>query len=373
MENNRLKTNFLGLELDNPVIVSAGPWNGDGARLRESLAAGAGAVVTESIVSDTMLDVRPRVACDERGAQNIRLYSDIQIEGWDREMSIAKADGGIVIASVSGHSPSEVAYLAGKLEKFGADAIEISVSNPAVESLEVMASNAETIYNMTKEVVSTVKIPVTVKLSQNTTNISKVAKAVKEAGGSGVSAINTVRGILGVDIETAKPTLATYGGISGEYIRPLGLACVATIAQTVDIPVCGIGGISSAENVLEYIMLGAGAVQIGTAVLVEGKDTIRKIVQNLDEWTARKGLSSLEEIRGTALANLKSYDEMKFEPSVSTVNGAECTENCEKCITVCMYGAITRKSGRINVDSGKCTGCGICTFICPAKKLKLGW
>ena len=130
-----LRTNFLGLELKNPVIIAAGPWNRDGRALRESIATGAGAVVTESIVSDTLLDVRPRIACDANGAQNIRLYSDIQIEGWEREMNIAKHDGGTVIASVSAHTPSELAYLASKMEKFGADAIEISVSNPMMESL----------------------------------------------------------------------------------------------------------------------------------------------------------------------------------------------------------------------------------------------
>ena len=160
-----LKTNYLGLELDNPVIVAAGPWNRDGQRLRESIASGAGAVVTESIVSDTMLDMGPRIACDDKGAQNIRLYSDIQIEGWEREMQIAKADGGIVIGSISAHSPSELAYLASKLEKYGADAIELSVSNPMLVSLEVVASHADVVYEMTKAVSAAIKIPLIVKLS----------------------------------------------------------------------------------------------------------------------------------------------------------------------------------------------------------------
>ena len=125
--------------------------------------------------------------------QNIRLYSDIQIEGWERELDIAKSDGGVVIASISAHTASELTYLASKMEKFGADAIELSVSNPMMESLEVVASHADVIYDMTKEVVSNVRIPVIVKLSQNTTNITKVAKAAKKAGASAVSAINTVR------------------------------------------------------------------------------------------------------------------------------------------------------------------------------------
>lgn len=368
-----LSTNFLGLNLKNPVIIAAGPWNRDGEALHKSLATGAGAVVTESIISDTLLDVRPTIMCDSNGAQNIRLYSDIQIEGWEHEMNIAKRDGGLVIASISAHTPSELAYLAGKLEKFGADAIEISVSNPMMESLEVMASDAGTIFEMTKEVVSTVKIPVLVKLSQNTTNISKVAKAVKAAGGSGVSAINTIRGILNVDIEKAEPALSTYGGISGDYIRPLGLASVATIAQTVDIPICGIGGISTAKNVLEYIMLGASVVQMGTSVMLEGRQKASQVIEELENWLDAHNLKSVDEVRNKALKNLKSSDEMKTEPVVSRAQSIPCTENCNKCMLTCLYGAIHKKENDVKVECEKCTGCGLCTFICPIGKLKLDW
>lgn len=368
-----LKTNFLGLELKNPLIIAAGPWNRDGESLKRSIASGAGAVVTESIVSDALLDVRPRIACDANGAQNIRLYSDIQIESWEREMGIAKSNGGVVIASVSAHTPSELVYLASKLEKFGADAIEISVSNPMGEGLEVVASHANVVYEMTKEVVAAVKLPVMVKLSQNTTNISKVAKAVKAAGGSCVSAINAVRGILGVDIENAQPTLSTYGGISGEYIRPLGLASVATISQTVDIPICGIGGISSGRHAIEYMMMGASAVQVGTTVMLEGRKSVERMVNELEGWMDSHGYTSVEDIRGKALENLKSFDEMKIEPAVSTVKSVPCTENCDKCRVACLYGAITRESDNVVVDSNKCSGCGLCTFICPAKKLSLEW
>lgn len=368
-----IKTDFLGLKLKSPVIVAAGPWNQDGHSIRKFLKAGAGAVVTESIISDTRLDVRPSIAYNGSGAQNIRLYSDIQIEGWEREMEIAKSSGGIVIASVSGHTPSEIAYLATKLEKFGADAIELSVSNPMGESLEVMASQPETIFDMTKETVSNVKIPVLVKLSQNTTNISKVAKAVKEAGASGVTAINTVRCILGVDIKTARPVLSAYGGYSGAPIRPLGLASVATIAQSVNIPICGVGGIETFNHAIEYIMLGASAVQVGTAVMVNGAGRITEIVDQLEKWAEENNISSIEEIRGKALKNLKSFDEMKIEPAVSTIQGGPCASDCLKCVTSCVYGAIEKVSDNIQVDRELCSGCGLCTYVCEERKLRLDW
>ena len=366
-----MKADFLGLSMKNPVIVAAGPWNRDGRSIKRAIEAGAGAVITESIVSDAIIDVSPRIAYDGKGAQNIRLYSDIQVEGWERELDIAKSAGGIVIASVSAHTPSEVAYLATKLEKFGADAIEISLSNPTGEALEVTASHADVVFDITREVVSNIKIPVVVKLSQTATNIISVAKAARAAGAKGISAINTIRCILGIDIETGTPMLPTYGGYSGAPIRPIGLAAVASLAQSTDIPVCGIGGVENYRNVLEYIMLGASAVQVGTAVMVNGPEIIREITEDLEKWAEEKKITSVEEIRGAALKKIKSFDEMKVEPARCSKLEIPCENLCGKCEAGCMYGAIKREKDDVVLSYEKCNGCGLCTFICPAKKLYL--
>lgn len=370
-----MKTDFLGLSLRNPIIVAAGPWSRDGEGIRRSLASGVGAVITETIVSDPSIDVRPRIAFDGLGAQNIRLYSDVQIEGWEREMDIAKSDGGVVIANVSAHTPSELAYLAVKMERFGADAIELGLSTPMGEAYEVATSDPEKVFEMTSYVVENVKIPVMVKLSQNVTNISKVAREVQRAGGSAISAINAVRCILGVDIEKMEPLLPTYGGYSGRPVKPLGLASVASLAQTVDIPVCGIGGIDSHKSALEYIMLGASAVQVGTALLLNGRNYVGKIADDLHRWGEEHGVKDIAEIRGKALKGLKSFEEIKIEPLFSHAdNQIPCIVGCKMCIEACTYGALSMaEDGEIKVDEMECTGCGLCTFICGAGKLKLDW
>ncbi len=366
-----MKVDFLGLGLKNPVMVAAGPWARDGESIRKLLEAGAGAVVTESIVSDALDDVSPRIVYDGKGAQNIRLYSDIQVEGWEREMEIAKSAGGVVIASVSANTPSEAAYIASKMERFGADAIEISISNPAFEGMEVMASKKEYVSSFTAEVVANVSVPVLVKLSQTATNIVEVAKAAKEAGASGISCINTIRCILGVDIDTMEPALATYGGYSGAPIRPIGLAAVASVAQSVDLPVCGVGGIENYRHALEYIMLGASAVQIGTAVMVNGPKVITGIVDDLEGWFSSRNISDVNAIKGAAMRKLKSFDEMKIEPIVCQSTGGNCADDCRACVDACMYDAILKTSDDVSVNISKCTGCGICKSICPEQKLIL--
>ena len=366
-------TDFLGLEMKNPIIVAAGPWNRDGESIRRALENGAGAVVTESIVSDAIQDVSPRIAYDGTGVQNIRMYSDIQIEGWEREMKIAKSGGGIVIASVSAHTPSEVAYLAAKMEKFGADAIEISISNPMGESLEIAAASDSRVYDITREVVSTVSIPVIVKLSQTATNITQVAKAAERAGASAISAINTIRCILGVDIETGKPSLPTFGGYSGAPIRPIGLAATASIAQAVDIPVCGVGGVSDYTHVLEYMMLGASAVQVGTAVMLGGSEIIGKMAEELDGWMESHGITNLSEIRGRALEKMKSLKEMTAEPARCHALDTPCIAECRKCEIACVSGAIEKKGDQVVIAQNICNGGGLCVDLCEAEKLRLEW
>ncbi len=369
-----MKTTLMGLDLAPPVIVAAGPWVRDGESIQKCFAAGAGAVITETIGTQRYMETRPRIAGNEMGVQNICLYSHLPMEDWTQEIAIAKDGGGIVIASVTATSPTELAYVAIKMEQAGADALELCLSCPQGESLEVVASSGEKVYEMTKEVVEHVAIPVMVKLSQNVSNISYVAKMAKKAGASAVSAINTPRCILGVDIETGKPLLPTYGGYSGAAVKPLALASVATIAQTVDIPVCGVGGISTYKDAMEYFMLGATAVQIGTAVILEGYEVIGKVAEGIAKWADDHHVKDVAEIKGCALSGLQSFDEMTVDPVVCRVqNDISCADGCAVCQKVCMYEAICVADGKVEVSTKECTGCGVCVSLCPNKKLHLDW
>ena len=368
-----LAVDFMGLKLKNPIIVAAGPWSRNGDMIKKAILAGAGAVVTETIVNEVNIDVRPRVAYRNNGVQNIRLYSDILLEEWEREIDMAKSNEGIVIASICAQTSSEISYIAGKMEKVGVDAIELGLASPMGEGLEVMAASAERIYEMTRKVVNSVDIPVMVKLSQNVTNMSKVACAVEKAGGSAISAIDTVRCILGVDIKNRKPYLPTYGGYSGSPIRPLGLASVATIAQSTKLPVCGIGGIETYEHVLEYMMLGASAVQIGTALMLNGFGHIEQVVNDLERWMEENGISELSQIRGTALGEIKSFDEIQVEPKITRIREACRSASCNQCISACIYGALGKSEGEVIVREDLCRGCGLCSDLCPENKLELVW
>ncbi len=368
-----LSVDFMGIKLKNPVIVAASPLSGDGDMIRKAVDAGAGAVVTQTIANEVRHNVRPRIAANSLGMQNIELYSNLTLEEWEREIYHVKEKDAVVIANILAHTPSEMAYIAKKVERFGVDAIELGISIPHGEGVELLISDMQRLYNLTKMAVDSVNIPVMVKFSPNVSNLTALAKVVEKAGASAISAIDTIRSILGVDIDKAKVMLPTYGGYSGEGIRPIALATIASISQAVKIPVSGIGGIENYKNVIEYMMLGASTVQLCTSLIMNGYGRINEILVDLENWLERKGLNSLDDIRGQALSSLKSFEEISIEPYIAKVNGICKADDCSKCVKSCMYGAISIKNDIIVIDDSKCTGCGLCVSLCNKGLLYLDW
>jgi dihydroorotate dehydrogenase subfamily 1 len=364
----------MGIPLKNPLILSSGPMSRSGAMMIKALEAGVSAVVTETILNEIRPNVRPRMINQGEGLQNIRLYSEYTLEEWEREIGLVKEFGGIVVANILAHSPSEMAFLGRTMEHYGADAIELGVSSPHGEGLAVLGSDPDSLYQMVHEVVKVVNIPVMVKLSPYVNNIAALAGAAERGGASGISAINTVRSILGVNLDDMVPLLPTYGGYSGDPIRPIGLGAVATICQTVDLSVSGIGGISNFRHLLEYIMLGAQTCQLQSALILHGFDLIGEILHSLDNWMEEKGYTSLNDIRGKALGKLKSFDEIILEPKVAFLE-KDCTQcDCKACVDACIFNAISMDSKRsLFLDSQKCTGCGLCVSICPDGCFTLVW
>ncbi|MBB6479565.1 4Fe-4S binding protein [Spirochaeta isovalerica] len=369
-----LSCDLMGIKLKNPLILSSGPMSRSGEMMIKALEAGAGAVVTETILNEIRPNVRPRLTGHDGALQNIRLYSEYSLEEWKRQIGMVKEHGGIVIANILAHSPSEMAFLGRTVERYGADALELGVSSPHGEGLSVLGCDPPNLYQTVKKVVESVKIPVMVKLSPNVNNLASLAKAAEDAGARGISAINTIRSILGVDIESMSPYLPTYGGYSGDPIRPIGLGAVATICQTVELSVSGIGGISQFNHLLEYIMLGARTCQLQSALIFKGLGVIGEILDGLSAWMESRGYNSLDEFRGKALNRLKSFDEIILEPKVAMV-ARECPRpDCSLCETACVYSAVAKdRRGKIQVDTDRCTGCGLCLSVCPESCFTLEW
>jgi dihydroorotate dehydrogenase (NAD+) catalytic subunit len=203
-----------------------------------------------------------------------------------------------VIVSVFGSGPEEYAEVASRLAPL-ASAVELNLSCPHAQGYGAeIGSDPALLEEVVKAVSGSVDVPVLAKLTPNTSDVIGLARAAERGGASGLVAINTLKGMV-VDVDMEAPALANvYGGLSGEAIRAVGVRCVHEVTGAVELPVVGVGGVASARDVLEYLMAGARAVQVGTAIRSGGPEVFSKIANELGEWLESRGYDSLSQVQG---------------------------------------------------------------------------
>lgn len=205
-----------------------------------------------------------------------------------------------VIVNVCGESDEEYVSVVEFLNKQeGISAYELNISCPNVKKDGLCPGlNQEDTFSVVRLVKKSSTKPVITKLSPNVTDIVEIALSAQEAGSDGLSLVNTFLA-MAVDTETRKPVLAnTFGGLSGPAIKPIALRMVYQVAKRVEIPVIGIGGIMSGKDALEFLIVGAKAVEVGTANFVDPKITV-KIIEELEDYCQKKGIERIEDIIGT--------------------------------------------------------------------------
>jgi dihydroorotate dehydrogenase (NAD+) catalytic subunit len=263
---------------------------------------GAGGVVTKSVgpvprtghQNPTLV----RVNC---GALNAMGLPNPGADYYVEEIKALKEMGLPTVASFFGGSVQEFADVAYKLTKAGADALELNASCPNVaEELGMLAADAGNVERVTAAVKNETRLPVFVKLSPNVTNIKTVAKAAEWGGADAITAVNTLLGIA-IDVNFRRPVLTnTTGGLSGPAVKPVALRCVWEVSQAVEIPVIGCGGITTWTDAVEYLLAGASALEVGTAVMTHGFEVYREIAEGLGAYMAENGFSRVEEVVGLA-------------------------------------------------------------------------
>ena len=369
-----LITEYAGMTLKNPIVVGAGPWSRNGMAIQRAIDAGAAAVVTETIaIEEATHHPSPHLFFGTRTEQmfNTTHFSDMPLEQWEQELECLQKGDCKIIASIYGSSPTEISYLAGKVERMGVDAIELTLSAPVGIRNRTSNSNPQEIHDYIRAAVEATEIPVIVKLSYEAANSPTYIEALEQAGAQGVTAINSLKGLKGIDLEHHRAYMSTYGGYSGAPIHPIALATVATLKQLTQLPIFGCGGIQSAEDALEFLMLGARGVQLASIILREGYGAITGILQALEQWMEAHQYHTSEEVIGKALDSLWQFEEVLPQPLV--VRLTEGCDGCGRCTASCLYDALQCQDQTLTLLSEKCTGCGMCVAVCPQKVLKLGW
>ncbi len=260
-----LSLTLTGLNLNNPLMLAAGIMGTTGGSLKRAIEGGAGAVVTKSIgIEPRSGHSNPSMVEVDCGYLNAMGLPNPSYKNFQEEIDKAMEGGVPVIASIFGGSPDEFSGIAAKLR---ADAFELNVSCPhACGYGAQVGSDPVLVEEITKAVKSATSAPVWVKLTPNVTDITSIGLAASRGGADAVVAINTVRG-MAIDIESGYPVLGNrFGGLSGRAIKPVAIKCVYDLYEVLDIPVIGVGGISDWKDAVEFMMAGARAVQVGSAV-----------------------------------------------------------------------------------------------------------
>ena len=296
----KLSVNLCGIELDNPIIPASGTF-GFGYEFAELYDIN---ILGTFSFKGTTKEARfgnptPRIAECTSGMINA---VGLQNPGVDNVIGVelpklAKCFNKKVMANVSGFSVDEYVYTCEKIDKCDQVGwIEVNVSCPNVHGGGMsFGTSPEAAAEVTRAVKAVTTKPIIIKLSPNVTDIVSIAKACEAAGADGISLINTLLGMR-IDLRTRKPIIANkMGGFSGAAIFPVAVRMVYQVAHAVDIPVVGMGGVSSAEDVIEMMLAGATAVQVGAANLID-PFACKRIIEDLPAVMDKYGINSLEEI-----------------------------------------------------------------------------
>ncbi|UCD01341.1 MAG: dihydroorotate dehydrogenase [Promethearchaeota archaeon] len=295
-----LEINLSGLELKSPIILASGILGVSYSSMKRIFNAGIGAVTSKSIgpnprkgyKNPSIIELFPGTFLNAVGLGNPGIDNFLSEIKEIKEFNIP------MIVSVFGDSANSYLNVATKAEQAGADAIEINISCPHAE-VSSIGINKDLTYKVVKTLKDNLKVPVFVKLNPNVTDIGKIALAAEKGGADGVVAINTL-GAMVIDINTKRPILAHgSGGLSGKAIHPIAVKKVYDLYQLLKIPIIGCGGIFTWKEVVEFMLAGANAVQIGTA-LYKGVEIITEINNSLIYYIKNNGYSSISEIIGLA-------------------------------------------------------------------------
>jgi dihydroorotate dehydrogenase (NAD+) catalytic subunit len=289
--------------LRNPFLLASGIWGESGTSLVGAWTAGAGGVITKSIGSVARPGY-PNPTVEEYGdwgLLNAMGLPNPGIDEYPREIELARRAGTTVIGSIFGGNAEEFAQLARRMADTGVVGLELNLSCPHAEGFGTeVGSDPADVEEIVRAVRRVVSIPVIAKITPNTADPAALAAAAEKGGADAISAINTLRA-LAIDVNLRRPVLAHgLGGLSGPAIKPVGLACVWQIYNTVRIPVIGVGGIATADDALEYVMAGARAVEVGTAVTTGGIAVFGRLVRDLSARLDALGIARLEDAVGIA-------------------------------------------------------------------------
>ncbi len=388
-----LSSEFVGIKSPNPFWLASAPPTDKEYNVRRAFEAGWGGVVWKTLGEDgpPVVNVNgPRYGAifgaDRRllGLNNIELITDRPLQQNLREIKAVKQDypdrAMIVSLMVPCEEDAWKAILP-VVEATGADGVELNFGCPHGMAERGMGSAVgqvpEYIEMVTRWCKQNTRMPVIVKLTPNITDIRKPAEAALRGGADAVSLINTINSITSVNLDNFSPEPSidgwgAHGGYCGPAVKPIALNMVAEIARSADtanLPISGIGGVTTWRDAAEFLALGAGNVQVCTAAMTYGFKIVQEMITGLSQWMDDAGHSSVADVVGRAVPNCKDWQDLNLNYIAKAIINQDDCIKCGRCYAACedtSHQAIAMSDDRtFTVKDDECVACNLCVNVCP--------
>jgi len=392
-----LRNTFIGIKSPNPFWLASAPPTDKAYNVERAFKAGWGGVVWKTLGEEgpPVVNVNgPRYGAiwgaDRRllGLNNIELITDRQLQVNLQEMKAVKMrwpDRALVASIMVPCEEESWKAILPLVEETGADGIELNFGCPHGMSERGMGAAVGQVPEYVEMVVRWCKqysrMPVITKLTPNITDVRKPARAAKNGGTDAVSLINTINSITSVNLDTFSPEPSidgkgSHGGYCGPAVKPIALSMVSEIArdpETFGLPISGIGGITTWRDAAEFLALGAGNVQVCTAVMTYGFKIVEEMISGLSNWMDEKGHATLDDFAGRAVRNVSDWQYLNLNYVTKARINQDLCISCGRCHIACedtSHQAIMKeKDGKrhFEVMDDECVGCNLCVDVCPVE------
>ena len=387
-EDVDMSIKMCGIKLENPFLLSSSVVASSYDMCKRAFEAGWAGASFKTVCSFTQHEASPRFSSVRKhansffGFKNIEQLSNHTV---DEDMEIFRRlrkefPTKLIIASIMGGNEKEWGELASRCEEAGASVIECNFSCPNMEDADLgitIGQSEELVERFMRATKKGTSLPVLAKLTPNITDMVPIAIAAKRGGADGIAAINTINSITGVNIDSfvAKPVVqgkTIVGGYSGAAVKPIALRFISDLCRCDELKnlhISGMGGIETWKDALEFILLGAGSVQITTAVMQYGYRIIDDLIEGMSEYMKYKNISSLQDIVGSATSSVVDHKSIQRDFVVLPVFDKELCNGCGRCYISCMDGG--HQAIEFDPDTrfpkllgDKCVGCHLCRMVC---------
>ncbi len=383
-----LTTNCGGIKSPNPFWLASAPPANSAGQVQRAFDAGWGGAVWKTL-GQPIQNVSSRFgATNVRGVQgagfnNIELITDRSLEVNFKEIyeTKKKYPKHAIIVSLMVETKDEWKDIIKRSIDAGGDGLELNFGCPHGMCERGMGSAVGQEPKVNQEITSWAveysTVPVLVKLTPNVSDIVPHGLAAQRGGAHGVSLINTIKSIIGVDIDRFVPEprvggLSTNGGYCGAAVRPIALHMVAALSrdERFKLPISGIGGICNWRDAVEFMLLGSSSVQVCTEVMLRGYRIVEDMIEGLEEYMRSHRFQKLDDFIGKAVPAYSEWGDLDLNyETIAKIDDTKCI-GCQLCVTACMDGAHQcvhpQEHTRVpRIDESECVGCNLCKIVCP--------